>query len=111
MLLYRELLIDHGAAPKPGNIGYYVNWCDDMKIFALVLSHPASCPEHNDNQALKLATRHGHIEVLKLLLSDLRVDPTPYRDELFRLARGWLTENEILTVLMSDKRIAHGNRG
>lgn len=101
-----KMLIDHGAVPARGDVGYCVNWCENMKTFALVLSHPESHPEDNDNKALKLATEYGKIEALKLLLADYRVNPTPYRDELFRLAEDWPTREEIIAVLMSDKRIA-----
>jgi len=61
-------------------------------------------PSHNDNYAIQLASRNGHLEVVKLLLQDPRVDPSADDNYAIELAfrKGHL---EVVKLLLQDPRV------
>ena len=56
------------------------------------------------NQIFYIASNYGHIEIVKLLLNDSRVDPSDKNNEAIRLAseEGHI---DIVKLLASDKRV------
>jgi len=61
-------------------------------------------PTADDNYAIRVASERGHVEVLKILLSDKRVDPTAGDNRAIL----WASENghvEVVKILLSDKRV------
>ena len=61
-------------------------------------------PSAQDNRAIRWASYNGHIEVVKLLLTDKRVDPSA--DD--NIAIRWASENghtEVVKLLLTDKRV------
>lgn len=60
-------------------------------------------PSSDDNLAIKVASEHNHIEVVKLLLKDKRVDPTADDNYAIR----WASNNlniEVVKLLLEDYR-------
>ena len=43
-------------------------------------------PSANDNQAIGIASQHGHVKIVKLLLEDKRVDPSDNKNYAIRIA-------------------------
>lgn len=61
-------------------------------------------PSLLNNQAIRFATRHGHTQITKLLLTDPRVDPAEYESE----ALWWAAEKgntQVVALLLQDQRI------
>ena len=59
---------------------------------------------HNDNYAIQLASRNGHLEVVKLLLQDPRVDPSAKNNYAIR----WTSRKsrlEVVKLLLQDPRV------
>ncbi len=50
------------------------------------LKDPRADPSEIDNNAIKTASEHGHLDVVKLLVQDPRVDPNANDDESLKLA-------------------------
>jgi ankyrin repeat protein len=57
-----------------------------------------------DNAALRYAAENGHIEIVSLLLSDSRVDPSARDNEALKYAarKG---HTEVVKLLLSDSRV------
>jgi hypothetical protein len=54
--------------------------------------------------AIRLASKYGHVEVVNLLLNDPRVDPSFYNNDAIR----WASENgqvQVVTLLLKDPRV------
>lgn len=64
-------------------------------------------PAFDNNDAIELAAGYGHLEVVRLLLQDERVDPSADNDKAIVLAAqgGYL---EIVRLLLSDSRVNPG---
>ena len=57
-----------------------------------------------NNYAIQLASRKGHLEIVELLLQDPRVDPSA--DDNYAI--GWASQNghlEIIKLLLQDPRV------
>jgi ankyrin repeat protein len=57
-----------------------------------------------DNEAIQWVSSHGHIKVVRLLLSDKRVDPAVRNNYAIR----WASDNgylEVVRLLLNDKRV------
>ena len=61
-------------------------------------------PSANDNYTIRLASRYGFTDVVKLLLSDSRVDLSTDDNEAIHLASNY-GHTEIVKLLMSDPRV------
>ncbi len=61
-------------------------------------------PSNNSNQFLRLASDYGHVEVIKLLLSDERVDPTYLENGAIRIASDRF-RMKVVKLLLSDRRV------
>ena len=60
-------------------------------------------PTAKDNQAIRRASQNGHIEIVRLLLSDSRVDPSA--NDNYAIIWASLYDNiEVLKLLLSDYR-------
>jgi len=61
-------------------------------------------PSNQDNHAIKLAVVNGHIQVVKLLLPDLRVNPAAEDNYCIRIAsaKGY---TDIVELLLQDDRV------
>jgi len=70
-------------------------------VFAFLLD---SLDIQLNNFAIQYASEHGHLEVVKLLLSDKRVDPAAKDNFAIRLASG-KGHLEVVKLLSSDKRV------
>ena len=57
-----------------------------------------------ENSAILWATRHGHAEIVELLLADERVDPSIYLNEAIQLA-SYFGYTEIVELLLADGRV------
>ncbi|KAI8913388.1 hypothetical protein EDD86DRAFT_216940 [Gorgonomyces haynaldii] len=62
------------------------------------LLRSASLPQHADSLSLRLAVRHGHNDILRLLLLDPRVDPNANEHEALRTALNTLNQEAILML-------------
>jgi hypothetical protein len=68
----------------------------------LLLSDSRVDPCAKDNWAIKIASRHGHVEIVKTLLSDPRVDPSADNNFIIR----WIKDNghhQVVTALLKFK--------
>jgi len=77
---------------------------NDLKEVTIRLNHPDVNVARSDNHALGLAAQYGHIDILKLLLKDKRVDPSGDNNWAIRFA----SENgkyESVKLLLKDKRV------
>ncbi|RKP15827.1 hypothetical protein ROZALSC1DRAFT_26003, partial [Rozella allomycis CSF55] len=64
-------------------------------------------PSTNDNYAIRLASRNGHVKISKYLLNHQRVDPSADNNYAIRLA----CENghiEVVKLLLTDSRVDPG---
>ncbi|EPZ35696.1 hypothetical protein O9G_006415, partial [Rozella allomycis CSF55] len=61
-------------------------------------------PSTNDNYAIRLASRNGHVKISKYLLNHQRVDPSAYFNYAVRHAsrRGQI---EVVKLLLADCRV------
>ena len=82
------------------NINIEYNGLNNIKW---LLGDPRVDPSSNNN-AIQVASKNGHTEIVKLLLGDPRVDPTTYNNKAIRVA----SENghtEIVKLLLGDPRV------
>lgn len=72
----------------------------DSDKVKLLLNNPAA----DNNDAIRLASRYGHLEVVRLLLLDKRVDPAALSNDAIRIAsqNGHL---EVVRLLLADPRV------
>ena len=61
-------------------------------------------PSAQDNRAIRWASYNGHIEVVKLLLTDKRVDPSAQDNFAIRWASG-NGHTGVVRLLLTDKRV------
>ena len=74
------------------------------KEAALILSMDVFDPTADNNRAIRWASENGHVEVVKILLSDKRVDPTAGDNRAIQWASG-NGHVEVVKILLSDKRV------
>lgn len=104
-------LIDKGVDPSTEN-NYGILYAENAEVASLLLSYPQVNP-HPDNphgiDALILASIHGKLDVVKVLLKDKRVDPTVLMGACACWAYGKNHMN-VVDVLLGDERInPHGH--
>jgi ankyrin repeat protein len=78
----------------------------------LKLDHidPAIEKKLNETEtAIRLASKYGHAEVVRLLLNDPRVDPSAYSNHAIRLA-SWKGHVEVVKLLLNDPRVDPSDR-
>ena len=61
-------------------------------------------PSANSNYAIRWASANGHIDVVRLLLSDKRVDPSADNNIAIRCASEH-GHTEVVKLLLSDRRV------
>ena len=61
-------------------------------------------PSANGNWAIQLASKHGHLEIVKLLLDDPRVDPSTSDNLAIRCA-SHNGHTEVVKLLLEDPRV------
>jgi ankyrin repeat protein len=66
-------------------------------------------PSDNNNYAIRCSSYNGHLEVVKLLLTDPGVNPSARNNEAIR----WASHNghlEVVKLLLTDKRVDPSDR-
>lgn len=81
---------------------------NDYKTVKAMLDNGFSNPGYDNNIAISIASKHGYIEIFKLLYNDKRVDPTGRANYAVYYAktRG---HREIYEILRKDKRVINYN--
>jgi ankyrin repeat protein len=78
-----------------------------VRIVAMLLSNEylhVVDPAHQNNNSIRVACMNEHIEVVKLLLNDTRVNPATCNNEVLRAASKY-ERVDMMKLLMSDTRV------
>ena len=72
-------------------------------------------PQANYSEAVRWASRRGYTEIVKLLLTDSRVDPAGVdpsdRDNLAIIVASYWGQAEVVKLLLADSRVDPAARG
>ena len=61
-------------------------------------------PSEWDNEAIRMASKHGHFEVVKLLLNDERIDPSAENNYAIRVSSA-NSHVEVVKLLLKDESV------
>ncbi|EPZ34674.1 hypothetical protein O9G_004842 [Rozella allomycis CSF55] len=77
------------------------------QTFFLVDNSILPDPSTKGNYAIRLASRNGHADIVKYLLSQERVDPSALDNEAIRFV-SWKGHVEVVKLLLADSRVDPG---
>lgn len=83
---------------------YYAIYAGHLEACRLLIARLPGCdPSTMDARSLRLAAKHNHVDIVRLLLEDPRIRPSPKFNKVIRRAEkaGWI---ELLDLLLADPR-------
>ena len=108
----RFLLLDRDCSKRtdlfyyqsPEKLELFQRACEIGKTDIVKSLLPHIDPSAHNNYAIRLASRFGHLEIVKILLQDSRVDPSAFNNYAIQ----WASENghlEVVKFLLQDSRV------